>query len=78
MKMFNSGDGSVQTPNEKAEFIGRMSQELSRLANGAGFPFLAFILDMAAEEAALSRSSNRLQVRSKQGENVDIQRLITR
>lgn len=52
---------------ERAEFIERMSQELSRMANGAGLSMLAFILDMASEEAALIRNSKSVSLEPEAG-----------
>ncbi|MBB3931219.1 hypothetical protein GGR25_002269 [Kaistia hirudinis] len=34
-----------------AEYVGRMSGELAKLANVAGLPFLAYLLKMAETEA---------------------------
>lgn len=45
-----------KTPGDGAEYIERMARELSHLATSAGLAFLAYILEMAAEEA----SSNRM------------------
>jgi hypothetical protein len=47
---------------ERAEYIERMSQELSRLASAANLPMLAFILDMATEEAALVRNGEKVRL----------------
>jgi hypothetical protein len=38
-----------------AEYIERLSRELSRLASDSDLPMLAYLLSMAAEEAALAR-----------------------
>lgn len=76
--MFEDTGGASPAPNEKIEYIERMSHELGRLAMSAGFPFLAFLLDMAAEEAAFSKGDDRLKVRSRTGEAVDLQTLAAR
>ncbi|HUG63510.1 MAG TPA: hypothetical protein VMP03_16810 [Methylomirabilota bacterium] len=39
----------------RLDFIERMALELGRLATGADLPVLAYLLDMVAEEAALTR-----------------------
>lgn len=76
--MFDDVGGATETPREKVEYIERMSHELGRLAGGAGFPFLAFLLEMAAEEAALMRSDNPIKVRTREGEDVDLATLASR
>lgn len=43
-------------PDESVEYIERMTRELSRLATASELPFLAYILDMATEEASRSRT----------------------
>lgn len=57
--MFDETIAGARTPNEKAEYIERMSRELSRLATLSGMPFLAYVLDMAAEEASLAKTDAR-------------------
>ncbi|BBE71487.1 hypothetical protein OHA_1_01062 [Pleomorphomonas sp. SM30] len=47
---------------ERAEYIERMTQELSRLAAGANLPMLAYLLEMAAEEAAALRESAKVRL----------------
>lgn len=44
--------GLTDAQRERVEYIARMSQELSRMADGAGFKVLAYLLEMAREEAA--------------------------
>ncbi|WP_181705640.1 hypothetical protein [Chthonobacter rhizosphaerae] len=47
------GTGGLTTgQRERVEYIERMSQELSRMADGAGLKVLAYLLEMAREEAA--------------------------
>lgn len=48
---------------DRAEYIERMTLELGRMATVAGLPVLAFILDMAAQEAALAKQSNKLALK---------------
>ena len=55
------GDTSHPTL-ERAEYIERMTQELSRLASAANMTLLAFILDMATEEAASVRNRGRIRL----------------
>jgi len=77
--MADSSEPIEKTPNEKAEYIERMSLELGRLATASGFPFLAYLLDMAAEEAQNCKASgNRLKLRSQKGDNVTLDTLGTR
>lgn len=57
--MFDETIAGARTPNEKAEYIERMARELSRLATLSGMPFLAYVLDMAAEEASLAKTDAR-------------------
>jgi hypothetical protein len=47
---------------DRAEYIERMTQELSRLASAGNLTLLAFILDMATEEAASVRNSGRIRL----------------
>lgn len=51
----------VRTPDDKVEYIERMARELSRLAALSGKPFLAYVLDMAAEEAAQAKTDARFE-----------------
>lgn len=44
--------GLTDAQRERVEYIARMSQELSRMADGAGLKVLAYLLEMAREEAA--------------------------
>jgi len=67
-----------RTPNEKAEYIERMSRELARLASLSGMTFLAYILDMAAEEASLSRPDARLEATGRSIPAADLDLLSTR
>ena len=46
---------------ERIEYIERMAVELGRMATSAGLPVLAYILGMAAEEAALSKTADALR-----------------
>lgn len=76
--MLDDVGGDDGTPREKMEYIERMSHELGRLAGGAGCAFLAYLLEMAAEEASLMKSDNRLTVRTRDGESVDLAALAAR
>lgn len=76
--MFDDVGGGSESPKEKMEYIERMSHELGRLAGGAGYPFLAFLLEMAAEEASLMKSDNRIKLRTRAGEDVDLATLAAR
>jgi hypothetical protein len=76
--MFDDVGGGSETPKEKVEYIERMSHELARLANGAGYPFLGFLLEMAAEEASLMKSDSRVRLRTRSGEEVDLATLAAR
>lgn len=65
--MFDESENGAETPNEKVEYIERMSHELGRLATIAGFPFLSYLLDMVTEEAIHCKADGRLALRSKDG-----------
>lgn len=58
--MVGSGEGSGSGRMERAEYIERMSQELSRMAASANLPVLAYLLDMATQEAAATRASTQI------------------
>lgn len=63
------GDNAEQAAvrRERAEYIERMSLELGRMATAAGLPLLAFLLDMAAQEAAESKGEEGLRLKSDAG-----------
>jgi hypothetical protein len=69
--------GAGHVLHERAEYIERMSQELSRLATGAGMPMLAFILDMASEEAALIRNAKSVSLAPDGGKGTAPRPLLT-
>lgn len=54
--------GPSHSTLDRAEFIERMTQELSRLARSSNLPLLAFILEMATEEAAGIRNRGRIRL----------------
>ncbi len=55
--MVERGDGNGTVRQERAEYIERMTQELSRMAAAANLPVLAYLLEMATQEAAETRAS---------------------
>ncbi|WP_018699099.1 hypothetical protein [Amorphus coralli] len=55
-------DSSGVTPDDAARYIEGLSAELSMMAHRNGFAFLAYLLDVAREEAAaraLEADANR-------------------
>lgn len=46
---------------EKAEYIERMASELGRIASTVGLPMLSYLLEMAAEEAALIQAGGAVR-----------------
>lgn len=53
-----SESGSGQAARQQMEYIERMAIELCRMAAALHAPVLAYLLEMAAEEAAIQRSSS--------------------
>jgi hypothetical protein len=47
----NPGDGSQLTHQEAAEYIASMLEGLHSVAKSAEMPFLAYLIDVAREEA---------------------------
>lgn len=47
---------------ERIEYIERMSEELSRMASDSRLPMLAYLLNMAAQEAAQSKAPEKLRL----------------
>ena len=70
--MLDDSAAGAKTPNERAEYIERMSHELSRLATVSGLPFLAYILNMAAEEASHSKVDLRFAARGRAMAGADL------
>lgn len=59
-------------PNERVEYIERMARELGRLAALSGRPFLAYVLDMAAEEASLAKTDARFEAHGRSAPSADL------
>jgi hypothetical protein len=72
--MLDTTGAEVQTPRDKAEYIERMARELSRLASLSGLPFLSYLLDMAAEEAAQSTPDARVLAHGRPPTAADLDR----
>ena len=53
--------GLTEAQRERAEFIERMTRELGRIATAAELHFVAYLLEMASEEAGLVRDSRQLR-----------------
>ena len=70
--MLDDSAAGAKTPNERAEYIERMSHELSRLATVSGLPFLTYILNMAAEEASHSKVDLRFAARGRAMAGADL------
>jgi len=51
------GDGSAPSPKEAAEYIASMLESLARVAGGAGMPFLAYLINVALEEAKVEKAT---------------------
>jgi hypothetical protein len=49
------GDGSTPSHKEAAEYIASMLEGLARVA-GAGMPFLAYLINVALEEAKVEKA----------------------
>ncbi|ORE96612.1 hypothetical protein [Acuticoccus yangtzensis] len=57
-----------QSPREVADYIEQMSAELVSLAEQSGLGFLAYLLEVAREEAALHRAPQQPTRREMHGE----------
>ncbi|MEW5422044.1 hypothetical protein [Amorphus sp. 3PC139-8] len=53
------------TPDDTARYIENMSAELARLAHVSGFDLLAYLLDVAREEAAARSLEGARSAKSK-------------
>ena len=51
------GDGSPPSPKEAAEYIASMLEGLARVAASAGMPFLAYLINLALEEAKVEKAT---------------------
>jgi hypothetical protein len=49
-------------PRRQAEFIELMTRDLSIMALNAGLPMLAYVLDMAREEASLAKNATDIRL----------------
>jgi hypothetical protein len=61
--MGNDTEGAADSGAECAEYIERMCAELGRIADVNGMPVLAYLLEMAREEAGLARNASRVSLR---------------
>jgi hypothetical protein len=52
-----SGDGSEPSKKEAAEYIASMLEGLVQVANGAGMPFLAYLINVALEQARIDKTA---------------------
>lgn len=60
-----SGESTLSvTPNDAARYIEGISAELAAMAHRCGFDFLAYLLDVAREEAA-ARAMETSDARSR-------------
>ena len=50
------GEGPEPSPKEAAEYIASMLEGLGRVATSAGMPFLAYLINVALEEAKIERA----------------------
>ncbi|MGD9502111.1 MAG: hypothetical protein AB7V40_06455 [Methyloceanibacter sp.] len=51
-----SGDGPEPSRKEAAEYIAGMLEGLVRVANSANMPFLAYLLNVALEQAKIDKT----------------------
>ena len=52
------GDGSTPSQKEAAEYIASMLEGLARVAGSAGMPFLAYLINVALEEAKVEKATH--------------------
>jgi hypothetical protein len=52
-----SGEGPEPSQKEAAEYIASILEGLGRVATAAGMPFLAYLINVALEEAKIERAT---------------------
>lgn len=63
--LMKDGVGLTESQLQRAEYIERMSRELSRIASASHLHLVSYLLDMATEEATLLRESGKLKAMPK-------------
>lgn len=62
--MANERAHVTESQRDRLEYLERMSLELSRMADGGGYKFLSYLLEMAREEAESLRAGSEPVVRA--------------
>ena len=62
MAMDGKADATTGSRADRADSLERMSQELGRLPSRSNMPLLAYLLEMATEEAAALRGSGGVRL----------------
>ena len=50
------GDGSAPSQKEAVDYVASMLESLARVASSAGMPFLAYLINVALEEAKAEKT----------------------